>query len=602
MAIFFNESKINDWYFANDNIVKVYRNNAVCYYKIIGGGDTPTPTNTCYEVIPQSISAYSSTTYDSVYSYTDGKWYILNNLNDYEEYGIYETGSTLSSFTYYPNKLVAVGTTEYQRSGDTWVAVGTYESSEVSYPINYSNLNDYVGMELSTTFKIPVADVEALGGWLDLRIMTSDGGNLNIGIVQYYYSGSDWEEGTVTNDGTYYNYSLPTTESITIQSIQYWNSDTIHIIAGGMVASVEYSAKTEPSSALTYSSVAEMNAVECPTVGVGQYCYTSGQTYKFTSNEEWVTAQDSEIMMRASDGSGNTRILACGYNDGAIPNKIAFDLNAVEAYFGPCVTSIGENTFGGMYDYIESVTVASINPPTVDNYPFQQNKVRIYVPCNLVHTYRTAKGWKGYANVIDSFEPNCQQVDYKVRFYDVNDELIGELQKSTASTGSNITSAETQAYASSTYRVELGDSFVRTQGGVFKGFTHITSLSIGNNVLHINSYLVSGCTALRTLELPSEYASYLDHNIITYCNSLQRITIPSGTTGIYRNTINNCGSLQSITILKPNGVLSVRDSSGTVFPYTNSCPIYVPSNLVDTYKSASGWSTIASRIRAIPNS
>lgn len=38
MAIFFNESKINDWYFDTSNIIKVYRNNAVCYYKITGGG------------------------------------------------------------------------------------------------------------------------------------------------------------------------------------------------------------------------------------------------------------------------------------------------------------------------------------------------------------------------------------------------------------------------------------------------------------------------------------------------------------------------------------------------------------------------------------
>lgn len=595
----YNNADINGWYFDESDIIKVYRNNVVCYYKVINSGGTPTGS-TCSEIIPYSISAYSSTTYDSVYSYTDGKWYMLNNLNDYEEYGIYETGSSLSSFTYYPNKLVIVGTTEYQRSGDTWVEVGTYESSETSYPINDSNLDDYVGMELSTTFKIPVADADALGGFLNFGISTSDGGNLDISTYQYFYFGNDFEEGTVTNDGTYYNYSLPTTESITIRRIDYWYSETIHIIVGGMAASVEYSAKTTPSSALTYSSVAEMEAVECPTVGVGQYCYTNGQTYKFTSNEEWVTVQDSEIMMRASDGSGNTRILACGYNDGAIPNKIAFDLNAVEAYFGPCVTSIGTQPFGGMYDNLESVTVTSVIPPDIDISNFEADKVRIYVPCNSVHAYRTAKGWKSYANVIDSFEPNCQQTDYKVRFYDANDNLIGELQKSTAYTGSNITSAETQQYASSTYRVEVGDSFVRIQEGAFKGFTHITSLSIGNNVLFINSNLVSGCTSLQTLELPSEYNAYLNANLITYCNSLQSITIPSGTTAIYRNSINNCANLQSITILKPNGVLSFWSNSGTVFENTNNCPIYVPSNLVNTYKSASGWSTVASRIQAIP--
>ena len=39
MSIFFNNSSINDWNFGDDNIIKVYRNNAVCYYKITGGGN-----------------------------------------------------------------------------------------------------------------------------------------------------------------------------------------------------------------------------------------------------------------------------------------------------------------------------------------------------------------------------------------------------------------------------------------------------------------------------------------------------------------------------------------------------------------------------------
>ena len=33
---------------------------------------------------------------------------------------------------------------------------------------------------------------------------------------------------------------------------------------------------------------------------------------------------------------------------------------------------------------------------------------------------------------------------------------------------------------------------------------------------------------------------------------------------------------------------------------TNNCPIYVPANLVNTYKSDNNWKTYASRIQAIP--
>ena len=42
MSIYFNNSSINDWYFADDSIVKVYRNNAIVFYKV-NSEEHPTP-------------------------------------------------------------------------------------------------------------------------------------------------------------------------------------------------------------------------------------------------------------------------------------------------------------------------------------------------------------------------------------------------------------------------------------------------------------------------------------------------------------------------------------------------------------------------------
>jgi len=39
----YNNSNINDWNFGEDNIIKVYRNDAVCYYKINTGTQPPEP-------------------------------------------------------------------------------------------------------------------------------------------------------------------------------------------------------------------------------------------------------------------------------------------------------------------------------------------------------------------------------------------------------------------------------------------------------------------------------------------------------------------------------------------------------------------------------
>lgn len=52
--IYYVNNKIYDWNFEDDNIVKVYRDGVVCYYKMVAGKQEP-----CYAVV-DDISQYSS--------------------------------------------------------------------------------------------------------------------------------------------------------------------------------------------------------------------------------------------------------------------------------------------------------------------------------------------------------------------------------------------------------------------------------------------------------------------------------------------------------------------------------------------------------------
>lgn len=69
-----------------------------------------------------------------------------------------------------------------------------------------------------------------------------------------------------------------------------------------------------------------------------------------------------------------------------------------------------------------------------------------------------------------------------------------------------------------------------------------------------------------------------------------------------------CSNLTSITF--ENTIPPQFNGAGSehpehyqhMFANTNNCPIYVPAESVETYKSASGWSYFADRIQAIPNS
>lgn len=137
----YNTKTINDWNFDSTNIVKVYHNGAVCYYKL-EGSPTPTGQTPCYAVV-DDITQYSSTEFVDVYDKATKKWYKLNNLNQYEEYGVYGEGRDI---TYYEGKLTVDGGYEYEYSNDGWVNRGEITETTATLPnvpftVNYNAKN-----------------------------------------------------------------------------------------------------------------------------------------------------------------------------------------------------------------------------------------------------------------------------------------------------------------------------------------------------------------------------------------------------------------------------------------------------------------------------
>ena len=141
----YNDNTINKWYHDGE-LIKVYYHDAVCYYKLTPSGQTP-----CFAVVAD-ISQYSDTEFEDVFNQADGKWYKLNNLNAYEEYGVYDSSTAT---TYYEGKLTVDNGYEYQYSGSSWVNVGevsggTASLPDVSFVLNY-NAKNYD----ATTHSIP---------------------------------------------------------------------------------------------------------------------------------------------------------------------------------------------------------------------------------------------------------------------------------------------------------------------------------------------------------------------------------------------------------------------------------------------------------------
>ena len=76
-------------------------------------------------------------------------------------------------------------------------------------------------------------------------------------------------------------------------------------------------------------------------------------------------------------------------------------------------------------------------------------------------------------------------------------------------------------------------------------------------------------------------------------SNLLCIVIPANVTSMGYNSIRNNTKLEYVKLL-PSSVISIG-SNGLY--NTNNCPVYVPDELVPSYKTASNWSQYASRFK-----
>lgn len=114
----------------------------------------------------------------------------------------------------------------------------------------------------------------------------------------------------------------------------------------------------------------------------------------------------------------------------------------------------------------------------------------------------------------------------------------------------------------------------------------------------IGAYAFRQCTSLTSVIFPA--ATSVAYNAFYGCSKLSSVDLPSAE-NIGSNAFSECRALKTL-ILRKSDTICTLSSTGAF----NSTPInsgighiYVPSALIETYKTATNWYTFAARFRAL---
>ena len=248
---------------------------------------------------------------------------------------------------------------------------------------------------------------------------------------------------------------------------------------------------------------------------------------------------------------------------------------------------IGNNAFYNRTN-LTSITCLATTPPTLGtntNAFDNTNNCPIYVPEDSVDAYKAA--WTKYADRIQAMPQD------NTLFNSIVDRSVTSIN-----IPNNVTSIGNYAFSncSSLTSINIPSGVTSIGQYAFDTCSALTSVNIPSSITSIGQSAFSGCSSLTSVNIPDSVTS-IGAGAFAICSSLTSVTIGNGVRSIGNYAFSNCSSLTSVTINR-----NTPPTLGfAAFNNTNDCPIYVPEDRVDAYKSSSYWSTLASRIQAIPS-
>ena len=147
--------------------------------------------------------------------------------------------------------------------------------------------------------------------------------------------------------------------------------------------------------------------------------------------------------------------------------------------------------------------------------------------------------------------------------------------------------------------IEIPNSVTEIQWDAFAECSGLVTVDLPDSLVSIYGGAFDGCSSLTTIEIPNSVIE-MGANAFSRCNNLTSFTVPSAVTFMGNQIFDECYSLAYVNILNENPPTLGQYSYDIDFPTSNAnFTIYVPYQSLETYKTASDWSTYESYIQPL---
>ena len=492
--------------------------------------------------ITSNIATYTRRDFKSVFVTTSNKWYMLNNLNNYEEYGIY--GDSFD--TYYQGKLVIVNDHEYEWNGTEWVDLGEY----VERVAGWTNTND------TRSF----FSIKYNGSNYVLKATKNDV-EFTIFCLQNVPSSQDINMFDSTSRGDYDEYELFYAGSVAKMIFDLGYSRSRRIEANyTWKANTEYVIRGTNGNYLDTTSNMKLfiNGVLLGSKGLATYDNTSDKIsliyqsqYKY--NKEFKIYESTGLLFDIKckedngqyvlyDALGNGVLYNYGTEDPVVVTPIMASQRPkdYDTKNAPTISTLYASTI-----YINSAHLTTLmrnDTEIVKMYYVSGGILKKFGPTNNEIWYTSSDG-----NIVTPYKASSLPTIVSNTYSDG----IGIIK-----CASDITSIGEFAFqnCSSLTSVMIPDSVTSIGKSAFYECSGLTSVMIPDSVTSIGDRAFYNCTGLTSVMIPDSVTS-IGESAFRGCSGLTSVTIPNSVTTIGSYAFDNCSGLTSVTI--PNSVTTI---------------------------------------------